>query len=214
MNNTSQIELASEWELVSTKKMFSYSFGFIIYTYLLSSFTVNVFYFYEVEVGLPIDLVGLSFLIFAIWSMINYPLLGYLTDRPIPWLSKWGMRTPWILISAVFSLIFYFLIFTPPVNDMKANPWPTFWYMLIIACIFDSFYTIFVSHFMGGFVNQFREDVERIKATVITLLFPGIILFFMGFIWPLTIVYGKRSTFSLAALIAALVLAVCIIVLI
>lgn len=214
MNDTSQIELASNWELVSTKKMVYYSFGFILYSYLLSSFTVNVFYFYEVEVGLPVDLVALSFVIFAAWSMINYPLLGYLTDRPFPWLSKWGMRAPWIIISAIFALIFYILIFTPPVDNMKTNPWPTFWYMLIIACIFDGFYTIFVSQFLGGFVNHFREDVERIRASVIMLIIPGIILVFMGFIWPLTIVYGNRNSFTLAALIAALALAVCIILLI
>jgi len=36
----------------------------------------------------------------------------------------------------------------------------------------------------------------------------------MGFIWPLTIVYGNRNSFALAALIAALVLAFCIILLI
>lgn len=214
MNDTSQIELASNWEIAPTKKMVFYSFGFILYSYLLSSFTVNVFYFYEVEIGLPVDLVALSFVIFAAWSMINYPLLGYFTDRPFPWLSKWGMRAPWIIISAIFALIFYILIFTPPVDNMKTNPWPTFWYMLIIACIFDGFYTIFVSQFLGGFVNHFREDVERIRASVIMLIIPGIILVLMGFIWPLTIVYGNRHSFTLAALIAALALAVCIILLI
>jgi len=214
MNATSEIELPSEWEIASMNKMVSYSIGFVIYSYLLNTFTMAVFYFYEVEVGLPIDLVVISFVIFAIWSMINYPLLGYLTDRSIPWLKSWGIRAPWIIISAIMSLIFYFLIFIPPVNDIKTNPWPTFWYMLVITCIFDTFYTIYVVHFIGGFVNQFREDFERMKASVITLFIPGMILFFMGFIWPLTVIYGKRSTFALAALIAVLALAFCTLILI
>jgi len=60
MNATSEIELPSEWEIASMKKMVSYSIGFVIYSYLLNTFTMAVFYFYEVEVGLPIDLVVIS----------------------------------------------------------------------------------------------------------------------------------------------------------
>lgn len=108
MITMSEIEVASNWEIASTKKMISYSFGFVIINYLASAFTVSVFYFYEVEIGLPIDLVGISFVIYAIWSMINYPLLGYLTDRPIPLMKKWGMRAPWIMISAFLSVIIFF----------------------------------------------------------------------------------------------------------
>ena len=100
MNSMSEIEEASNWEIASTKKMISYSFGFVIFSYLNSVFALSVFYFYEVEIGLPINLLGISFVIYAIWSMINYPLLGYLTDRPIPWMKKWGMRSPWIMTSA------------------------------------------------------------------------------------------------------------------
>ena len=212
MNTTSGIEAPSEWEIASMKKMISYSFGFIISSYLVSSFIVVVFYFYEVEIGLPINLVGLVFIIFAIWSMVNYPLLGYLTDRPFPRMKKWGLRFPWIMISAVLSLLFYFLIFTPPIIDVKKSPWQMFWYILIISCIFDTFYTIFTLHFIGSFANQFREDFERRKVIAITLFIPGIILFFMGLIWPLTVVYGNRWTFTLAAIIAISTLLVCIII--
>ncbi len=174
MKKRVEIEVITGWEIASIKKMISYSFGFIISTYLISAFMVAVFYFYEVEIGLPISLVGLSYLIFAIWSMINYPILGYLTDKPISWMKKWGMRFPWIMISAALSLLFYFLIFTPPIIDVKKNPWPIFWYMLIITCIFDTFYTIFVMHFVGGFANQFREDFERRKVSVINCLSLGL----------------------------------------
>ena len=86
--------------------------------------------------------------------------------------------------------------------------------MLIMTCLFDTFFTIFNEHFVGGFVNQYREDFERRRASGINMIFSGIILFFIGFIWPLTIIYGDRSTFVLAALIAVLVLIVCIIIII
>ena len=214
MKTMSEIEVASNWETASTKKMISHSFGFVIFSYLSSVFALSVFYFYEVEIGLPINLLGISFVIYAIWSMINYPLLGYLTDRPIPLMKKWGMRSPWIMISAFLSVIFFYLIYTPPIYDAKTNPWPIFWYMLIMTCLFDTFFTIFNEHFVGGFVNQFREDSERRRASGINMIFSGITLFFMGFIWPLTVIYGDRSTFVLAALIAMLILIVCIIIII
>ena len=57
MNAASEIEALSEWEIASMKKMVSYSFGFILTTYLISAFMIAVFYFYEVEIGLPIDMV-------------------------------------------------------------------------------------------------------------------------------------------------------------
>jgi len=66
MNTMSETDVASKWEIASTRKMASYSFGFVILQYLASAFTISVFYFYEVEIGLPIDLLGLAF-----WARIS-----------------------------------------------------------------------------------------------------------------------------------------------
>ncbi len=72
----------SEWEQVSWGKTLSYSFGWILFFFMAGQFNTYVFYYYNVEVGLPIVLLGLAFVIFAIWNAINDPLVGYLTDRP------------------------------------------------------------------------------------------------------------------------------------
>jgi len=73
----------SEWEIASTGKMISYAMGYVIINYFLYGGFALVFYFWEVEVGLSVLYVGLAMVIFAIWNMINDPLLGYLTDRPL-----------------------------------------------------------------------------------------------------------------------------------
>ena len=84
----------SEWEIAPTSKMISYGFGYLIINYLLGAYTRIVFYYYEVEVGLPVLYVGLAFVIYAVWNMFNDPLLGYFTDRPRKWTKRWGMRAP------------------------------------------------------------------------------------------------------------------------
>jgi len=77
MSEEMEIDL-SEWKLVSTKKMLSYSLGYVI----SGSFGTGIlFYYFEVEIGLPVALLGIAFIIFAIWNMVNDPLAGYLTDR-------------------------------------------------------------------------------------------------------------------------------------
>ncbi len=80
MNEESETDL-SEWEQVATKKMLSYSFGRTIASWMGSALAIFVFYYYEVEVGLPVVYLGFAFIIFAIWNMVNDPLLGYLTDN-------------------------------------------------------------------------------------------------------------------------------------
>ena len=92
-------------DIVSKKKMASFSVGPFMNSFILSTFQLLIFYYYEVELGLATFLVGLSFVIYAIWNMINDPLIGYLTDKPMRWSKKYGMRTPWVLIGAIFSII-------------------------------------------------------------------------------------------------------------
>jgi len=114
----------SGWEQASTKKMLSFSFGYLLVFAMISQFNTWVFYYYEVEMGLPIVLIGLAFVIFAVWNMINDPLVGYLTDRPFKWSKKWGMRFPWMMIGVIPYLIFWWLLFAVP-NSLVENSDPS-----------------------------------------------------------------------------------------
>ena len=134
----------SEWEQASTRKMIHYSFGFLLVYFMGRQFNSYVFYYYEVEIGLPVVLLGLAFIIFAVWNMINDPLVGYLTDRPFRWTKRWGWRFPWIAVATIPYLICWFLLFAPPENLVRPNdPWPIFWYFVIISCLFDTFFSLY-----------------------------------------------------------------------
>ncbi|MFX0186134.1 MAG: MFS transporter [Candidatus Hodarchaeota archaeon] len=214
MTTKSYDHLKNKWEIASTGKMLSYSFGFILSLYLLLAYNSFIFYFYEVEVGLEVGLVSLALILFTVWVMISSPFLGYLTDKPYRWSKKIGFRAPWVIIAAIPTLLFYLLLYTPPNINAKLNPWPIFWYLLIISCLFGSFIMIFQEHFQGGFANQFREDFERRRASAFAFIFPGITLFFLSIIPLFIIKYGQKSTFVLTAIISILVLAICVIILI
>ncbi|MHA1526545.1 MAG: MFS transporter [Promethearchaeota archaeon] len=197
---------------ISRGKMASYGMGPFIQGLTWSSYDLLLLYYYEVELGLSIALVGLSFVIYAIWNMVNDPLVGFLTDKPMRWSKRFGLRTPWIIFSGILLIIsYYFLYAVPDVGDVKSNPWPLFWYMVIMTCIFDTFFSIYSSHYLGGFANIFRTKEERRKGSMIM----GLVTLFSGvFIRVVVIgnilVYGDPSSFVRAALLTAVVCVICL----
>jgi Na+/melibiose symporter-like transporter len=193
----------------------SYSMGFFLNSFFMTSYNVLVFYYYEVEIGLATALVGLSFAIFAVWNMINDPLTGYLTDKPMRWSKKYGLRTPWIISGVILTIIsFYFLFALPDFGDVKSNPWPFFWYMVITTCLFDTFFSLYTTHYSGGFANIFRSKEERRKGSTIVMLF-GVFGTFSCrvIIIPAFIVYGDPSSFPRFAVVSLIVLFICLILL-
>jgi GPH family glycoside/pentoside/hexuronide:cation symporter len=199
-----------DWKIASNKKMMSYSFGFIIDLYLISAYNFTIFYFYEVEIGLNVELVTIAIMVFALGNILSSPFLGYLTDRSFKWSEKWGFRAPWIIISALPAIIFYLLLYTPPNIDAKTNPWPVFWYLMLISCLFSIFYSLYRQHFYGSFANQYREDFERRRASAIAFLFPGALLFIMSIIPLFIIKYGDKSSYLLSTIIISIILLVCL----
>ena len=202
MSEETNIDL-SEWEQASSKKMFSYSMGILIRNSMAGGTTI-LFYYFEVEIGLPVALLGLAFIIFAIWNMFNDPFVGYITDRPFRWTKKWGMRYPWILIGVIPATIFAFILFLSPSAD-PANPWPIFWYFLIISCLSDIFFSIFTTNFNAAYITHFPTDAERRKSSAINNIIPTLLWLPWSFIGPLIIVYGDKQTFILTAFITLLI---------
>ena len=193
----------SEWEIASTGKMISYGLGYLVINALVS--LGGLFYFYEVEAGLPVIYVMLAIVIFAIWNMVNDPLLGYLTDRPLKWTPKYGLRAPWVVLSAFPLLIFYVLIYVPPLG---ASAIIIFAWLIVMTCLFDTFFSIYNDHVYGGFTNQFPSEYERRRSFAIATLLMGAILTALGIIRLFIIQWGKPETFAMAALVTAIILGV------
>ncbi|MHA1255996.1 MAG: MFS transporter [Promethearchaeota archaeon] len=212
--NEEEVTDISEWEQASTKKMIHYSFGFPLVFFMAGQFNAYVFYYYEVEIGLPVAMLGLAFIIFAVWNMINDPIIGYLTDRPFRWTKKWGWRFPWIVIATIPYLLCWFLLFAVPDNLVKnANPWLIFWYFVIFTCLYDTAYSLYSTHLNAGFTNHFRTDAERRKSSAINLTVPRLLALTMGFTVPFFYVYGDRESMILAQFLIVLMLIICVLLL-
>ncbi len=203
-------------ETVSRMKIASFGLGGIISQLIIAAYTILIFYYYEVELGLSSILVGLSFVIYAIWNMINDPLIGYLTDKPFKWSKKLGLRTPWVIFGGFFLIIsFYFLFAVPDFGDVKSNPWPLFSYMVIITCLVDTFYTVYTNHYFGGIGNIFRTKDERRKGSTIIMLCSTFgSLLGQGIIVPAVVRYGDRTSYVRFGLIASIILGIFLIFLI
>ncbi len=192
-------------------KAASFAMGPFINTFIYFSYDILVFYYYEVELGLATALVGLSYVIFAIWNMVNDPLVGFITDKPKKWSKKYGLRAPWILFGGFLQLVAYYFLFYIPfeTGDVKSNPWPLFLYMVIVTCIWDTFFSIFATNYIGGFANVFRTPENRRKGSI-TVLLIGMFgnIFASGVLIPMVIVYGDPSSFIRAAALGCIALSI------
>lgn len=171
-----------------------------------------LFHYYHVELGLSTALVGLAFTIFALWNMINDPLIGFLTDKPMRWSKKHGLRMPWIIIGGTLTTLFYILLFAVPDVDPQKDPWPLFWYIVIVTCLYDTFYTILTCHAYGGFANVFRTREDRRKGgTIGQFMGTASRFIMMGILVPLIIVTGDPSSYVICAILTGIVIGVALV---
>ena len=200
----------TSWEIAPTRKMYSYGFGYVTVNFFLYGGWGFVWYYYEVELGLALLYLTIASVIFAIWNMVNDPLLGYLTEKPMKWTKKWGFRAPWIVISVIPILIFYVLIWIPPAG---ASALTLFIWFIIVTCLFDTFFSIFNDHVYGGYTNQFPSEYERRRSFAITTILMFVFITFLTVLASVIVVYGDAGSFVLYAIMATLVLVVFIVIL-
>ena len=185
-----------ESEITHSKlNMASYGWGKALNEFFSMAFGATVFYFYEQELALDSLLVGIGFMIYAVWNSINDPLVGYLTNRPFKFTRKWGRRFPWMMIGGVPWIVCYFLIFIPPSTD----PFGLFFWLILTTCLFDLFGSFWFVNFMSLFPDKFRGTKERRTASGIATPI-GILGIALGAILPSQFYeYGDPATFILAA---------------
>lgn len=201
---------------ITRKKTACFSMGVFNTSILAAAYGYVIFFYYEVEVGLPTALVGLSFVIYALWNMINDPLLGYFTDKPMRWSKKYGLRAPWVLFGGILLVITYYFLFAIPENlDVKTDPWGVFWYMVIVTCLFDTWYSVFTTHYFGGFANIFRTKEQRRKASTLVMLI-GLIgrTICVAFIMPAVIILGDPASYIRFGLVTSIIMFTAMIILI
>jgi len=186
--------------------MTSYGLSNFIPDFLGAVLGVVLFKFYEDVIGLNTLLTGAALIIFAIWDAVNDPVVGYFSDRPYKFTKKWGRRFPWILGIFIPMLLFFVLIFYPPV---KSPQWVIFLWLVITTCIFDTAESILVVNIFGLFPEKFKSNRERVNTATIGTYFviAGTVL---GALIPPLLITGKEISSYISA--AWITVIICVIV--
>lgn len=218
MNSLEKDLKPSKAEDTNTKKMIMFSLGYFFNAFMIVAFNNYVWAYYEGELGL-IDITTLWYIylaianvIFTIWSMVTNPLIGYLTNKPLKWTRKRGFHTPWIIISGVPTIILFLLLFTPPIVMGIESVLPILIYYLVISCLYDTAYSLFQIHSFAAFPAHFRGDLTRRKAGAITQVFTFSANFFVIMIWSQIIILGDKTSFTIAAFVSTICLAVSLVI--
>ncbi len=185
--------------------MASYGFNSFSRELLRIAFTSFSFFFYESELGLNVWLIGLAFVLFAIYNMFNDPFIGYLTNRPFKFTKKWGRRFPWILIGGLPWGFTYMLIFMPPTYNAESGAWTLFFWLLFTTCLFDTFHSILFVNFQSLFPDKYRSEQERRTASGIYIMIGVFGVAIGSIIPPLLFTYEDLPSFAIQGLIVAII---------
>jgi GPH family glycoside/pentoside/hexuronide:cation symporter len=166
-----------------TRDMVSYGVGKFQAEFFSQAFGVLTFLYYETEVNLDLGLTALALIIYSLWNAVNDPLIGFLTEkRANPFADKYGRRFPWIVVGLFLWVFSFILIFAIP-EQVLADQFLLFIWMVLSLCIFDTFYSLWDVNYQSIFPDKFRTESSRAKAAGIATGI-GILGIAAGFILP------------------------------
>ncbi|HEY0088040.1 MAG TPA: MFS transporter [Candidatus Lokiarchaeia archaeon] len=176
-------------EYVPIKSKFA--FGGLSGTIALLSgmaFSAITFY-YNVKLGLSAGLLGIGWLIFAIWNALSNLLFGFIEDKTK---SKYGRRIPYLRFGAPLFGILFILCWFPFVN--VTNELALFVNFLVVLFLFNTLFTIIglVGYSLPAEMCVSSKERARIIAFgTISASFGYII----SFVLPLFLLTGDKSKY-------------------
>ena len=186
----------------TSKTHVSYAFGSFFDDFIMTAFAMRVYSFYETELYLPNAMIAWAIIIYGIWNMINDPIVGYLSDKNFKFTRKRGKRFTWFIIMSFPTAIIYLLIFVP----VGVNNTQIFLWLLLLICLFDTFFSFWNTNWLAIFPFKFRSQKERTKVAAFQTLLSQIGLT-MGMLLPaFFFTYGVKESYINAAIF---VMAVC-----
>ena len=151
----------------STKVHASYALGSFFVDFLATALSFLVFKFYETEVFLDLPLLTAVIIIYGIWNMFNDPFAGYILNRNIKYMKRFGKRFTWFLITGIPCSIIFFLIFIPPI----INEFTIFFWLLFTLCLLDTLFSFLIISYQSIYPDKFRSQKERTKVGGIQILY-------------------------------------------
>ncbi|MFW9897638.1 MAG: MFS transporter [Candidatus Thorarchaeota archaeon] len=152
------------------------------------AFSAITFY-YNVKLGLSAPLIGIAWLLFAIWNTINDPLFGYIQDRTKS--EKYGRRIPYVRFGAPIIGILFIICWFPFVD--RTDELGLFLNLLIVLLLFDTLFTII--GLIGFALPAEMSITQKARAELVAY---GVIFtsigFLISFIIPVFLLTGDKST--------------------
>ena len=190
---------------IPTKTYFSAAMGNVLFGFLTTVIGTRLFDFYENEIGLSTVIVTTIFIIYALISIFNNPLIGYFIDKPRKFWSKYGKRFLWIVVGGILWALSFILLFTVPNLDAEKD-WIvlTIWFLIVI-CIYSISYTIYSVSYGGLIPDKFRTDEQRLRVSSIGMGLSAIGTVLAAVIPPMIIEYGNKASFLTMAIIVSMI---------
>jgi len=111
-------------------------------------------------------------------------------------------------LGGIPAILFFFLLFNPPVVTGVESIYFVFVYYIIIVSIYDISFSLLQTHSFGAFAAHFRGDKMRRKGGLITQIFTFLANFTAITIFSLIIIPGNPDSFTIAALISLIILGI------
>jgi GPH family glycoside/pentoside/hexuronide:cation symporter len=192
------IEIPEEY--VSPKTKINLSLGMLANGLLVGFVFGNLTFFYQVKLGLSAELLGIGWLIFAIWNTLNDPIASYLIDNTR---TKIGRRIPYIRYgSFLYGLTFIFCWF--PLAPLD-NPILLFLNFLAALFLLDTMFT-FVGACYFSLPNELAVTAKQRASINFYNAIAGIGNLVLGMILPVLLFTGHEGLppyFGLAIIIIA-----------
>ncbi len=174
---------------------------------------IYLYFYYEVVLGLNGGIIFIAMSVFMIFNAINDPLVSFLMDRNTRLTKRWGRRFPYIVIGFIPWCVSFYFIFTAPDIDGTTNPWPLFWYLIVMLSLQDTFLVFFGLNIAVIRPDLFRTEEERRKLVPWWMAMDIISTIFAVIIGPFLIGTGNTKAgftfmavvFGISALIASLI---------
>jgi GPH family glycoside/pentoside/hexuronide:cation symporter len=141
---------------VPLAKKISWGFGGLADNYIMNSLTVLSMPIYNIAFGMDPVKLGFALFIPRFLDAITDPVMGNISDNTR---SRWGRRKPYIVAGSILSALLLPFLWTPPVKTETGM----FWYFMILAVIYLTFYTIYVVPYTALGYELTNDYDERTK---------------------------------------------------
>jgi len=190
---------------ISTKIYLSAATGQMMFSFLVTVSGTRLFDFYENEIGLSTGLVTFIFIIYALWSIVNTPLIGYFIDKPRKFWSKYGKRYLWIVFGGMLWAVSHIFLFVVPDLDAEKDLIILTIWFLIVICVYSVCFTIYDVAYGGFIPDKFRSDEQRLRVSSIGMGLGVMGTLLAAVLPPLIIEYGNRESFLTMAIIVSII---------